>query len=353
MNYQQIPKPIHDINSPIYEYPIKRLNISRFKNGIFLNADYKSLEIFIAALFSKDGGMTEALMNGADIHKRNASIAFNVTIDEVTKDQRQAAKRVGFGSIYGITEEGLSRQLNTTPEKAKVIMDKVLSAMPQVQKSILAVQSFAKRYGYVETMQGNYRRLPEAKNYKSIKGEQALRQSFNAIVQGSASYMTNTSLIVLRNLFYKYHLKSKLCLTVHDSIGVDIHPDEIKIVPRLVKKVMENPPVPWLKCKVKEFEGLNPVYIPEKYRIDSEYFRFPLISELEWGKTYADGFDWDLNLYFKLGLDNYYAMCKEQSYISDKFNGLIEKESDETKKDSLVQQMDEALDKIKNKYVKY
>lgn len=351
MNYQQIPKPVHDINSPIYEYPIKRLNISRFNNGIFLNADYKSLEIFIAALFSKDGGMTEALMNGADIHKRNAFIAFNVTVDEVTKDQRQAAKRVGFGSIYGITEEGLSKQLNTTPEHAKDIMDKVLSAMPQVKKSILAVQSFAKRYGYVETMQGNYRRLPEARNSKSIQGEQALRQAFNAVVQGSASYMTNTSLIVLRNLFYKYNLKSELCLTVHDSIGVDIHPDEIKIVPKLVKKVMETPPVPWLKCQIDDFEGLNPDNIPDKYRLNFKQFRFPLISELEWGKTYADGFDWDYDLYYKLGIDKYYALCKEQAYISDKFNGLIEKENEETKKDALVKQMNEALDSIKSKYV--
>lgn len=351
-NYQQIPKPSHDPDSPIYAYPIKGLTKSRFKNGIFINADYKSLEIYIAALFSKDGGVTETLMQpGSDIHRRNASIAFGVDQKEVTPEQRQSAKKVSFGTIYGQTPAGMAESWGISEEEAKERIDKVLSAMPQIKQAMQAVQGFVKRYGYVETMQGNYRRLPDAKSSNEYVSSRALRQSFNAVIQGSAAYMTNTSLIMLRKLFYKLKLKSVLCLTVHDSIGVDVHPDEIKIVPALVKKVMENPLVPWLKCKIDDFTGLHREKILDKYKIDDTYFKFPLVSELEWGKAYSDGFDWDYDLYNKLGIDKYYEMSHEKSYISDYYNDKITETSDSDKKDKLLATMKDKLAGIDAKYL--
>lgn len=90
-------KPTSNVDNPNYYYPVKALFKSRFKDGYIFNIDYKSLEFFMAALITKDIGLMQALMDGADIHKTNASKAFKVPIDEVTKEQRFKAKSVGFG----------------------------------------------------------------------------------------------------------------------------------------------------------------------------------------------------------------------------------------------------------------
>jgi len=100
LNLQQIKKPTSDFNAPDYDLGIKGMFTSRFKEGLMVNFDYKSLEVFLAALFAKDGGMAKALANGLDIHKRNASVAFGIPYDEVTGQQRFKAKSVSFGKLY-------------------------------------------------------------------------------------------------------------------------------------------------------------------------------------------------------------------------------------------------------------
>ena len=99
-NAQNIPKPISDVNDPNYNYSAKALFISRFKGGYLFNLDYKSLEVFMATVISKDVGMMQALMDGADIHKRNASIAFDIPIEEVDPEHRQLAKAVVLVAEY-------------------------------------------------------------------------------------------------------------------------------------------------------------------------------------------------------------------------------------------------------------
>ena len=99
-NLQQQKKPTSNYNADDYGWGIKGMYTSRFKNGMLVNFDYKSLEVFLAALFAKDGGMAKALANGLDIHKRNASVAFNIPYDEVTGQQRFKAKSVSFGKLY-------------------------------------------------------------------------------------------------------------------------------------------------------------------------------------------------------------------------------------------------------------
>lgn len=94
MNAQNYKKPTSNVNDPNYHYSVKGLFRSRFKDGYLVNIDYKSLEVFIASLVSKDPGMMQALMDGADIHKRNASVAFDIPIDEVDPKHRQLAKAV-------------------------------------------------------------------------------------------------------------------------------------------------------------------------------------------------------------------------------------------------------------------
>lgn len=98
-NIQNILKPTSNVYDPNYNYPVKALFVSRFDNGYIFNIDYKSLEYFVAGLITKDLGLMQTLMDGADIHKSNASKAFHVPFDEVTADQRFKAKSVGFGKL--------------------------------------------------------------------------------------------------------------------------------------------------------------------------------------------------------------------------------------------------------------
>ena len=162
MNSQQIPRPSSNPNDLAYHYPIKGLYTSRFKNGYIFNFDYKSLEVFLSALICNEDGLIQALLDGADVHKRNASIAFNTPMDEVKPEMRQAAKKISFGILYGMSIGGLADSLGESEKDAQVTYNKVMSAMPKTEKYIEGIHSFVEKYGYVETIQGNYRRLPEA-----------------------------------------------------------------------------------------------------------------------------------------------------------------------------------------------
>lgn len=347
-NGQNFKKPTSDVNDPNYNYPVKGLFKSRFEDGYIVNVDYKSLEVFIASLISKDEGMMQSLMNGADIHKRNASIAFNIPIDEVDKTHRQLAKSVTFGLLYGESPKGLAESRGLTMEEANQTFKKVLGAMPQMQKAIEATNDFAEQRGYVETLSGHVRRLPEAtlKTDYSVKSR-AIRQSFNAVVQGSGSFVTNLSLIRICQALRKFGLKSKVVLTVHDSIVLDIPASEMLIVPAMVRKIMANPPIKAFILNKADFPNLN---IADKYMINDTQFRFPLFPEIEFGRTYADGLDYDESEIKKIGLNDYYNYSKQSKFVKDKYNTMLAHTDDEESKASIVKEMDSKLDEIKHKY---
>ena len=349
-NAQNIKKPTSDVYDPNYNYSAKGLFKSRFNGGYIFNIDYKSLEIFISSLISKDIGMMQALMDGADIHKRNASLAFNIPIDEVDSEHRYLAKAVSFGLLYGESPQGLSESRGLTLEEAQQVYDKVLSAMPQMQKAIEVTEDFVEQRGYVETIAGHVRRLPEATQSLDYgKKSRAIRQSFNAVVQGSGAYCTNTALIIIRNTLRKYGLKSRIAITVHDSIVLDVYPDEINIVPAMAKKIMEHLPIQDFILNINDFPTLK---IADKYKINDTQFRFPLFGEIAFGKTYGDDLDFDFDDYKALGIDKYYQFSMECKYIEDKANTDLSNEEDNDKKAEIVKQRDQQLEEIRNKYFK-
>lgn len=342
-NCQQIPKPSHDFDSPLYNYPIKGLYRSRFKDGIIANFDYKSLEIFIAALIGKDGGLTISLMNGEDVHKRNASIAFGVPINQVTGVQRQRAKGCTFGTLYGQTSIAFAEMWNETPEEAQKTIDKVLNAMPGVKKSIDLIHGFCEHYGYVQTLAGNWRRLPDTMQKKDIQAYQrSQRQSYNAVVQGSGPLFTNSSIIIIRNWLQREHLNSRIIATVHDSILFDIHPDEVDKVVPFVIHTMENLPLDCLKCTYESF-GINKEDVPDKYIIDDTYFRFPMFSECEIGKTYAQELPYDKDYIHSFGtLHNYCDIYSKLQEIDDYYSSLLMKTNDSDEKEDILKQKEDA-----------
>lgn len=343
-NLQQQPKPVSDPNDPIYKYPIKGLYKSRFKGGYMFNFDYKSLEIFLSALISNETGLIQALMDGADVHTRNASIAFNTSVEEVTKQQRQSSKSVSFGLLYGQGTQGTAERLGVDIEEAQEIIDKVMSAMPKTKLYIEGVHSFAEKYGYVETMQGTRRRIPEAKYGNFFEKQRALRQSYNAIVQGSGPYVTNTAIIMIRNKIKQLNLKSRLVITVHDSIVVDVHPDEVMQVTRLVKNTMEHLPLSQFKISAKGYD------VPDRWKLPNGQMRFPMFAEPEWGKSYADGLDWDEDEAKTFNsIEDYYNCSMESKRVNDIYASKLKNASDKDK-EILEQEQLNKLQEIKNKF---
>lgn len=346
-NMQQQSKPSHNWNDETYKYPIKGLYKSRFKGGILANIDFKSLEVFVAALVGRDKGMTLALMEGADIHKRNASIAFGVPVEEVTGTMRQRAKGCTFGTLYGQSAMAFAEMWNETVDEAQKTVDSILNAMPGIKKSISLINAFAEKYGYVQTLQGNYRRLPEATNTKNVAlHSRAIRQSYNAVIQGSGSYFTNTSLILIRKHLRDNHLKSKIAITVHDSILLDVHPEEVEEVIGYAKYIMENLPVKNLMCKYSDF-GLTPQEIPEKYRTSNEnYFRFPLFAEVEIGRNYAEELEWDSHefVHFK-DITQYCEVYHYTQQIDDYYSTKLMNADSEEEKQKILKDKENAFDK--------
>lgn len=250
--------------------------------------------------------------------------------------------------MYGEGAQGLSDSRGLTMDEAEETIKKVLKAMPKIDKANQLVQYFAEQTGFVETISGHVRRLPEAtQNKDTFKKSRAIRQSYNAVVQGSGAVCTNTALILVRQIFNKLHIKSKIVITVHDSMVIDLYPTEVLTVPPLVKYIMEHLPLKEFILEASEFPKLK---IDKKYMINDHQFRFPLFAEPEFGKTYADGIDYDLSAMKKIGVDQYYKYGLECKFIKDTYNTQLAKESDDTKKEQIVKTMNDKLAKIHDKY---
>ena len=236
-------------------------------------------------------------------------------------------------------------------EEAQDTFHKVLSAMPQMEKVIEITNKFAEQRGYVETISGHVRRLPEAtQNRNPALKYRAIRQCFNAVVQGSASVCTNTALIYIRKAIRDYHLKSRIVITVHDSIVLDVHPSEINIVPKLAQQIMQHLPIKNFILNLDDYKDLK---VADKYKINDHQFRFPLFAEMAFGKTYGDDLDfsWDEFDDFNKDIGTYYQYSMECKKYKDIYNTQLKNEKEEDKKAEIVDKMNNKLAEIKKRYL--
>jgi len=175
-----------------------------------------------------------------------------------------------------------------TQQDAQNTIDRVLDSKPQLKEAIERSHQQAKQVRYVETIGGNYRRLDVVKSNDKSKVSRALRQAFNAIVQGSGAYCTNNALIMLGDELQKHNLKAEMVLTVHDSIVVDCPPEEVSEVCDLMKYCFENLQVP----ELLDLDVGN-LRVPEKYLLGNGKFRLPLKGACEFGLNYNDDVEYD------------------------------------------------------------
>jgi len=219
---------------------IREAFIPKNDNYFLMAADYSQIELRIIASLSKDESMIRAFNNNEDIHKSTASKVFNVDINEVTSEQRNNAKTVNFGIIYGVSAFGLSQQTNLNRTEAKELIDLYYSSYPKLNDYINNQINFARDNGFVETILGRRRYLRNINSQNSIVRSADERNAVNAPIQGSAADIIKLAMINIQNIIEKEKLKSKMLLQVHDELVFDVHKKELEFLKSMVKKEMEN-----------------------------------------------------------------------------------------------------------------
>lgn len=219
---------------------IRRLFLPSSNERKLVTADYSQIELRILASISNDEVMKNAFMSGVDIHSRTASEVFGVPLDKVTHDMRRSAKAVNFGIVYGISDFGLSRNLGIPVKVAAEYIKRYLARFSGVREYMDNIKEKAKADGYVTTLLGRRRYLPElqSKNY-SVRsfGERA---ALNTPIQGTAADIIKLAMINVSERLKHEGLNSKLILQVHDELIIDTDAGEVPVVCSLLKDCMEN-----------------------------------------------------------------------------------------------------------------
>lgn len=206
------------------------------KGYTLLACDYSQIELRVMAAVANDPTMIEAFNNGTDIHTVTASKVFVVEPDDVTSDMRRTAKMVNFGIIYGISAFGLSQRLSIPRGEASDIIDAYFREYPTIQAFMNDTTEAAKESGYVETLTGRRRYLPDLQSSnQNIRGN-AERAAINTPIQGSAADMIKLAMIQVDQLLRDGNYKTRMLLQVHDELVFDLAKDEEK---ELVPKILE------------------------------------------------------------------------------------------------------------------
>ncbi len=219
---------------------IRRAIIPSAKDNYLLSCDYSQIELRILAHLSKDKNLILAFKEDKDIHKATASLIYGLEEKDITDSMREVAKRVNFGIIYGLTSYGLSRDLNISVDEAENFIDAYFLRYPKVKEYINEQIKKAENDGYVATILGRRRYLPEINNKNQAIRQFAQRQAVNTPIQGSASDLIKLAMVKIYEQIKKKNLKARMTIQVHDELVFDLPKQELDEVVILVKDKMEN-----------------------------------------------------------------------------------------------------------------
>ena len=226
----------------------------------FFSADYSQIELRIMAHLSGDKNMVEAFREGDDIHAATASKIYKVDIKEVTREQRSKAKTANFGIIYGISVFGLSERMNVPRSEAKELIDGYFETYPQIKEYMDKSIEVARENGYIETIFGRKRYLPDILSHNAVVRGYAERNAINAPIQGSAADIIKVAMVRIYQRFKKEHIRSKMILQVHDELNFSVYPEERERVQQIV---------------IEEMEKAYPMQVP-------------LRADCDWGKNWLE-----------------------------------------------------------------
>lgn len=219
---------------------IRKAFIPSRPENLLMAADYSQIELRLMAHMSADEGMVAAFRAGADIHTATAAKIYNIPIEEVSREQRSRAKTANFGIIYGISAFGLAQRLGISRTDAKTLIDSYFASYPGIKAYMDHCVHEARQKGYVETLFGRRRMLPDINSTNpTVKGF-AERNAINAPIQGSAADIIKLAMIGVHHRLCNEGFLSRMILQVHDELVFDVVPDEMESLKVLVKHEMEN-----------------------------------------------------------------------------------------------------------------
>jgi DNA polymerase-1 len=217
---------------------IRKGFVPRNEDYLLLSADYSQIELRILAHFSEDETLMDSFFKGEDIHTRTASEVFGVPLDKVTPEQRRQAKTANFAIIYGVSAYGLSQQTEMTPKEASMFIDIYFKRYPKVQAHLENLIEKAREDGYVSTLLGRRRYIPEIDSTNRQKREFAERVAINTPHQGSAADLIKVVMIEIAKKLRDR--KSEMILQVHDELVFEVHISELEEIKEMVRDKMEN-----------------------------------------------------------------------------------------------------------------
>ena len=206
---------------------------------LFFSADYSQIELRVMAHLSKDDNMIKVFSEGKDLHAATAANIYKKPIEEVTRDERTKSKRANFGIIYGITVFGLAERLDIPRDEAKMLIDGYFATFPQVHDYMEKSKEVARQKGYVTTLFGRRRYLPDINSHNATVRGFAERNAINAPIQGTAADIIKVAMIHIHQRFKAEGIRSKMILQVHDELNFSVFPEEKEKVERIVLEEMQ------------------------------------------------------------------------------------------------------------------
>lgn len=219
---------------------IRKAFIADDEDSVFFSADYSQIELRIMAHLSNDKQMIDAFNHNLDIHTSTAAKIYKLPLEKVSSNMRRNAKTANFGIIYGISPFGLSQRLDIPRSEAKMLIDGYFETYPQVKEYMDQSIEFAKEKGYVETLFGRRRYLPDIKEGNAIVRGFAERNAINAPIQGTAADIIKLAMVNIHRRFQEENLKSKMIMQIHDELNFSVKKEELETVKQIVNQEMEN-----------------------------------------------------------------------------------------------------------------
>lgn len=219
---------------------IRKAFVPSSPEGVILSADYSQIELRIMAHLSCDQHLIEAFRNGIDVHSATAAKIFRISHEEVTPDQRRIAKTANFGIMYGISAFGLAQRLRISRKEAQKIIDDYFAGFPSIRSFIEDTKSRARENGYVETLFGRRRYIPDINSKNGTVRALAERNAVNAPIQGTSADIIKLAMIGVDRKLSEGGFKSKMALQIHDELMFDAFPEEIDSLKAMVVSEMEN-----------------------------------------------------------------------------------------------------------------
>ncbi|MFN0014319.1 MAG: DNA polymerase I [Saprospiraceae bacterium] len=217
---------------------VREAFIPRDADHVLLSADYSQIELRLIADMSNEEAMLEAFQLNQDIHQATAARVFGVPLEQVTPDQRRAAKTVNFSIIYGAGATNLSAQLGIKRAEAKEIIDNYFAQYRGLKHYMDTTVEFARKNGYVETLLGRRRRLRDIDSRNGMSRSMAERMAINTPIQGTAADMIKVAMVNIWKAMREHKLRSSMILQVHDELVFDAHKDELDVLRPIIREKM-------------------------------------------------------------------------------------------------------------------